>query len=151
MLVADGKAGQESYIRVCGNRLADLLYRFTGFPARFSALLLKFPGDAFSFAFGLEFRLLDQFPSLVLDRARNLFPLPLISSLFHIPVSFQSSDPCARIGLLVPIKTCQTSVELKSNCYKCWTMFQHIFRFSVLRERGGEQLALIRKDDDKED
>src|SRR6476661_7429896 len=58
-----------------GNRLTKLLYRFTGFPARFAALLLKFPGDVFSFAFRFEFGILDQFPSLVLNCARNLFAL----------------------------------------------------------------------------
>src|SRR4030095_1637586 len=62
-------------LKFAGDRLASLLHRFTGFPTRFAALLLKFPGDAFSFAFGFEFGILDQFASLVLDRARNLFAL----------------------------------------------------------------------------
>src|SRR5580765_1672377 len=66
-----------------GNRLTKLLYRFTGFPARFAALLLNFTCHAFCFAFGFEFGILDQFPSLVLDRARNL--LALTFDLIFVP------------------------------------------------------------------
>src|SRR4030095_13415750 len=44
-----------SGLEFAGNRLAELLYRFTGFSARFAALLLNFTCYAFCFAFGFEF------------------------------------------------------------------------------------------------
>jgi hypothetical protein len=115
---ATGETGQSRrktrILKFAGNGLANLLYRFTGFPARLADFLLDFTCYALSVAFGFEVGIADQFSGIVLDSSLDLFAFAFdLSFVPHHLSPFSLRIFAYGSGYFMAMKTFQSSARLK--------------------------------------